>query len=190
MKIKDNIVIISGPSGVGKGTVINSLIAEIETFSLAVSATTRKKRNNEIDNVDYYFFDTETFDKMINNNEFIEYCEVHGNKYGTLYSEIKKINNSGKICLLEIDTQGAQKVKKKIDNAVMVFLKPPSIEALKKRLLKRGTDNEMVIENRLRNAQKEIDQIEHYDFVVVNDNISDTVKNIKMFFEQHFSNEV
>ncbi len=180
------LIIISGPSGVGKGTIINNLLNLKETLQLAVSATTRKKRENEIENVDYYFYSKRQFNQMIDNDAFVEYCNVHGNKYGTLLSEVKKINQNNKICMLEIDTQGAKKIKKKLPQAKMIFLKPPSLEILEDRLTKRGTDNLDVIKKRVKNAKAEIEEISHYDFVLINDNITGTVKKINDFIENNF----
>tara|TARA_E500000178_G_scaffold354389_1_gene423168 strand:- start:803 stop:1375 length:573 start_codon:yes stop_codon:yes gene_type:complete len=180
------LLIISGPSGVGKGTVINKLLEDLNSIQLAVSATTRKQRINEKDNFDYYFYSKKKFNELIDEGAFLEHCNVHGNKYGTLRSELTKINNNNKICLLEIDTQGAKKIKKNLADTKMIFLKPPSLNSLKERLHKRGTDSSNNIEHRLKNAEDEINEISHYDFVIINDNIGDTVKKIRDFIDKTF----
>ena len=183
-RFKRKLLIISGPSGVGKGTVIKQLIQQLDCVDIAISATTRLPRNGEVDGVDYYFYTQQVFDKKVQNGDFIEYCNVHGNHYGTLNSEISRINSTGKICVLEIDTQGAKKIKKALSDAHLIFLKPPSIQELQRRLEKRGSETNSDLRYRLDNAVNELNESKLYDFVLINDNINVTVKRITDFISE------
>ncbi len=173
------VIVISGPSGVGKTTIYKKLLEEFkDKIEFSISATTRKPRENEKDGVDYYFITKEEFEKKIANNEFIEWANVYGNYYGTLKSEIDRILKN-KHCLLDIDVQGGLNVKKIFDNSYLIFIKPPSIETLKERLINRHLDNQKEIEKRLAFAEEEISKSVFYDFVIINDNLQDCYNTIK-----------
>lgn len=176
---KGFLLIISGPAGTGKGTVCKEVLERNKDILYSISATTRKPRVGEIDGVNYFFIDEEEFNKKIENNEFLEYAYVHTNHYGTPRDfVIDKINN-GETVLLEIDVQGALQVKKNYSEAVLVFILPPTMEELKNRIVKRGTESEEDINRRFKNAFKELDCIEEYDYFVVNDKIEDAVSDIE-----------
>ena len=187
MKNNNLLIVISGPSGVGKGAVIKALLANITQIKLAISATTRPIRKGEEDEKDYYFLSNEKFDEAIKNNEFIEWCDVHGNKYGTLKKEIKKINENNKIGIVEIDTNGAQKIKKSYPEIVSIFIAPPTLSILQSRLENRQTETKEEIRQRIENAKKELTEIEHYDYVVINDTIINSSKKIQLIITESFN---
>lgn len=163
--------IVSGPSGVGKGTVINEVLRLIPDINLSISYTTRPPRKNETNGKEYFFVSEEEFKDMIEKGEFLEWARVHGNLYGTpkRYIEEKLKNNEDVI--LEIDTQGARQVKRNFPNGVFIFILPPSIEELLKRLHKRGTEKEEEIHIRLNNAKEEFKEWEWYNYTVINESI-------------------
>ncbi|WP_353094095.1 guanylate kinase [Tissierella praeacuta] len=176
---KGLLLIVSGPAGTGKGTVCKEVLERNKDILYSISATTRNPRVGEIDGVNYFFIDEEEFNKKIENNEFLEYAYVHTNHYGTPRDfVIDKINN-GETVLLEIDVQGALQVKKNYSEAVLVFILPPTMEELKNRIVKRGTESEEDINRRFKNAFKELDCIEEYDYFVVNDKIEYAVSDIE-----------
>jgi len=178
MHDQGNLIVISGPSGVGKGTIRAALMAKMPELSLSVSVTTRKPRSGEVEGVDYFFVSEEQFKEMIAADEFLEYASVYGNLYGTpkkfVYQEIEK----GRDVILEIDIQGAQKVKSKMPGALFIFIMPPSVEELARRLNARGQDTNKAIERRLAECQHEMAQVKHYDYVVVNDDVETAVNKI------------
>lgn len=176
---KGFLLVISGPSGSGKGTVCKKLLERNKDLVYSISATTRKARKGEIDGVNYFFMDEKTFDEMASRGEFLEYASVHGNKYGTPKKFVVEQVNKGEIVILEIDVQGALQVKKLYDEAVFVFLLPPSMEELKKRILKRGTESKEDMDIRLKNAGDELKLVYEYDYVVVNDSVDEAVENIE-----------
>lgn len=168
---RGKLIILSGPSGVGKGTVRNELFKD-DSLNLAysVSMTTRKPRPTDKEGIDYYFVDQETFEKKIINNELLEYARFVGNYYGTPKAEVERLLNAGKNVVLEIEVQGALQVMEKVPDALTIFLVPPSMEELEKRIRGRKTEAEEIIRERLEKAQKEILTKDHYKHVVVNDN--------------------
>jgi guanylate kinase len=172
------IIVISGPSGVGKGAVSKELVKLDPRFEIAITCTTRKPRENEVDGVDYFFLDEETFKKMIEEGKLAEYSIVHGNLYGTPQKYIDLGLSSKKDVIFQIDVQGAKKIKNKYDEALLIFLMPPSIEVLLERLNKRGTENIAEIEKRTKRAKEEIEERYLYDYIVVNDVLENTVKEI------------
>eukprot|EP01047_Picozoa_sp_COSAG01_P002053 COSAG01_NODE_52_length_31456_cov_125.226648_11_plen_186_part_00 len=183
MQKKGNLYVISGPSGAGKGTIINLLINQNKNIKIAISATTRKARNNEIPEQSYYFLSKNEFQEKIKAKAFIEYCNVHDEFYGTLKSELETLEE-GHDLIIEIDTQGAEKIKA-IQNATFIFIAPPSINELKKRLIKRNTDSKDNIEKRINTAKKELQKIDIYDYVLINKEIKETIKNItKIIFKE------
>ena len=176
---KGLLLVVSGPSGCGKGTICNKLLQRNEDFVFSVSATTRKPRNREKEGINYFFIDDKKFEKMIVDNEFIEYAKVHNNYYGTPKSFVLNEINKDKIVILEIDVQGALQVKRTYSEAILVFLLPPSMRELKKRLIKRGTETEEDINIRYKNAFEELKFINEYDYFVINDKIIKAVEKVE-----------
>lgn len=172
--MKGKLFIISGPSGSGKST-ITKIVRDKLNIPLAISATTREKRDTEEDGKDYYFITKEEFEEKIRNNEFFEYANVHGNYYGTLNSEIERHLTEGKNIILEIDVQGGIIAKSKFKNSKLIFLKAPSLEILRERLENRKTDSMEVINHRLENAIKELSYEKDYDTTIVNFDINKSV---------------
>lgn len=173
------LVIMSAPSGCGKDTVFKELMKKRNDVVESVSATTRKPREGEVDGVNYFFLTKKQFEKMIKENGFLEYANYNGNYYGTPVEGVKKAIEDGKVCFLIIEVQGAQKVMKMFpDNSISIFLLPPSLEVLEKRLRKRDSDGEEMIKQRLNIANVELSYKDRYTYQVVNDDIDDCVNDI------------
>lgn len=173
------LVVISGPSGSGKGTICKRLIEDLDNVQVSVSATTRKPRLGEIEGVNYFFIDEETFINRINNDDFLEFAKVYGNFYGTPRQEVLKSLEKGKDVILEIDTQGALNVKKSYPKGVFIFILPPSIKELKSRIEGRGTDSKEAIIKRMDCVIEELNNALKYDYVVLNDEVEEAVRKIK-----------
>lgn len=176
---KGFLLVLSGPSGSGKGTVGKALMEKRNDIMFSVSVTTRKPRAGEENGKNYYFVSEKVFEEMVKDNKFLEYALVHNNYYGTpkdfVYEQIEK----GEIVLLEIDVQGALQIKRNCKDAVFIFLLPPTMDELKNRIVKRGTESEEDINTRFENAFKELDFVGEYDFFVVNDKIEKAVEDIE-----------
>jgi len=177
----NHLLIVSGPSGVGKGTIISALLERNPTLSVAISATTRRPRTGETSGTHYYFMNHAEFRKLANNGEFLEWCEVHGNLYGTLKSEISRLNSIGKTVLLEIDTQGAMKVKESNPGCKLIFIEPPSMSELESRLRSRGTEKSDVVARRIEGAKVEMSAKGSYDIRVTNSTVAQSVNEIEKF---------
>ncbi len=171
-KRQGQLIVLSGPSGVGKSTVIAELLSERPDIYFSISFTTRQPRVGEADGVNYNFVSRETFEGMIARDEFLEYAKYVDNYYGTSLKVIRDKLDAGIDVLLDIEVQGAAKVREKCPDAVLIFIMPPSFEELSRRLHGRNTDEEEVISGRLRTAREECKQIPNYDFLVVNDTVS------------------
>lgn len=178
--VSGHLYVISGPSGVGKGTIINELLKDSSSnLTLSVSCTTRKPRPNETEGVNYYFLTEDAFETLINEGNFLEYANVFGSYYGTPKDKVLEKLRNGVNVLLEIDVQGAMQVKKNYKDAKLIFIMPPSEEELLNRLKGRATETPEQIERRIMQAQSEMNYKDEYDFIVVNDKLTDTVAEIK-----------
>lgn len=173
------LIVVSGASGTGKGTVCKKILADLPEVAYSVSATTRKPRPGEVDGREYYFLSREEFQTWIAEEKFLEYAEVYGNFYGTPLNKIEERLNRGEDILLEIDVQGALNVKQKCPEGIYIFLLPPSLEELKRRIEGRGTENPESLSRRLKNAVAEIKIGLQYNYVVVNDSVDDAAAQIK-----------
>jgi len=176
-------MIISGPSGAGKSTVCSSLLKKNPQLYLSISATTRRPRKGERSGKDYCFVSEKEFKEMIENDQLLEWAEVYGNLYGTPLYPVQRELDAGRDVLLEIDIQGALKVKKKMPEAVLVFIAPPTLNELKSRLVNRGADSNDVIERRFQCVKEELKHIPNYDYVVVNDRVERAVHKICSILE-------
>ncbi len=173
------LIVLSGPSGVGKGTVRAAIFNEKDVeYVYSVSATTRQKREGEVDGVDYYFVSREEFEELIEQDQLLEYAEYVNNYYGTPIHKIKETLEAGKDVFLEIEVQGAMKVRERMPEGIFIFLAPPNLDELEERIINRGTDSRGVIIERMQKAVEEIKMMQHYDYVVVNDEIPNAVKKI------------
>ena len=168
---KGMLLVISGPSGAGKGTLVERLLKKDPTFCFSVSVTTRGKRKNEVEDVHYHFISEEEYDKLLDADAFLEHASVHGHRYGTLKSEVYERMERGQNVLLDIDPQGARAVMAKEPDCVSVFILPPSYSELKVRLHTRNTEQQEEIERRLGNAKAEIAQMNRYRYLIVNDDL-------------------
>lgn len=171
--------VISGSSGVGKGTVIKEFLNKHPEFKLSISCTTRAKREGEVDGVNYFYLSQEEFDECVEKNEFIEWAEFSGNKYGTKKSFVEKCLNNGENLILEIDTKGALNIKKIMPEAHLIFIAPPSIEELEARLRGRHTETEEAIQKRMASIKLEIENSKHFDYKIVNDTVENAVKKLE-----------
>lgn len=173
---KNNLIVFTGPSGVGKGTVVKELFKNLDKIEFSISATTREKRTGEAEGVNYFYKSKEEFEQMIHEDRLLEWAEFVGNYYGTPRRFVDETLASGKDVFLEIEVQGALQVKEKFPEAVMIFLRPPSLQILEDRLRSRGTEDEITLQRRLSKARVEIQQTEFFDHVVINheDQVSET----------------
>lgn len=179
--------VVSGPSGVGKGTLVSLLRDKRPNLGLTVSATTRSPRPGEVDGVAYYFLSDEEFKKRVDAGEFLEWAHVHGHCYGTLKSEVDRLISAGQSVVLEIDVHGGLMVHKQYPNAILVFIKPPSFEELEQRLRGRGTEDEKTISTRLSNASREMEHANDYTVCIVNDNLETALSKLEEVFDDYES---
>jgi guanylate kinase len=179
MQEKGILIVLSGPSGVGKGTVRKAIFSQENTsFEYSISMTTRSPREGEIDGVDYFFKSKEEFEDLIQQEKLLEYAEFVGNYYGTPVDYVRETLDRGKDVFLEIEVQGARQVREKFPDGLFIFLAPPSLSELKSRIVTRGTESEDIINNRLNVAREEIEMMHLYDYVVENDEIEHAVEKI------------
>ena len=177
---KGLVLIVSSPSGAGKTTICKRLIQDIENLSLSISVTTRLKRQNEIDGKDYFFKSDEEFDKMVKQEKFLEHARVFGYSYGTLKSEINSKITNGINVIVDIDWQGTRQIEEHIpDDIVKIFILPPSIKELEKRLGARATESQDSFKKRMSEARKEISHYNEYDFIIINEDVQESVNKIK-----------
>jgi len=173
------LIVISGPSGAGKGTICKSFLERNREVSLSVSATTRDPRKGEVEGVNYYFISKDDFKEKINSNDFLEYAEVYDNYYGTPKSNVEEMLESGRDVILEIDIQGALKVKENTEEGVFIFILPPSMQELKQRIINRGSETKESLMKRFKSAYKEINFVSKYNYAVVNDKVEIAVEKLE-----------
>jgi len=173
------IFIISAPSGTGKTTLVKEVIKQMPGLQFSVSFTTRLPRPNEKEGEDYHFVSHSVFQKMVEGNEFLEWAEVLKNRYGTPRPDLKKLEAEGVDLILDIDTQGAKKIIKEIDQPVLIYLLPPSLKVLRERLMNRGVDSLEMVKFRLSNARRDMDEAHGYHYVIVNHRIEDAMETLK-----------
>ncbi|HIS37860.1 TPA: guanylate kinase [Candidatus Scatousia excrementigallinarum] len=176
---KKKLFVISGSSGVGKGTVLKSFLTKNPNFMLSISCTTRAPRKGEVDGVNYFFLSKDEFQNCIDNDKFLEWAEFAGNRYGTKKKYIKQCLEEGKDIILEIDTQGALQVKKQMPEAVLIFICPPSLETLENRLRGRHTEDEATIQKRMQEVKTELERAEKFDYKVINDDLANAVAELE-----------
>lgn len=178
--MQGRILVISGPSGSGKSSILSHSLAHSENFYFSVSTTTRAIRDGEVDGVSYHFVDIERFKYGIENDEFLEWAEVHGNYYGTSLVQVKDALSQSKLVIFDVDVQGYHSIKSKMGNLVTsLFITTPNISILEERLKKRQTDSQEIIDKRLVNAISEMSHIKEYDFVIINDDFDKSLKEFK-----------
>lgn len=183
IKNKGLLLVISGPSGTGKGTLVERLIQRRPEIRLSISATTRKPREGEVDGVDYFFKTKKEFQEMIEKDEFVEWVEYCGNYYGTPEKSILDSIESGYDVIFEIEVEGALKVKERFPNSILIFMVPPSLRELQKRIRGRGTEEEAIIKKRMRRAVEELNLIDKYDYIVVNDELDRAYNDVVYIME-------
>ena len=177
---RGHFIVISGPSGAGKGTICKELLKRNENLAFSISMTSREKRDYEEDGREYYFTTKEDFEQKIQEDYFLEHAIVHNNQYyGTPKKEVENLIEKGKNVIIEIDIQGALQIKEKVKDGLYIFILPPSMKELKKRLIKRGTESKEKIFERFKKAYTEINQVNNYNYVVVNDEIETAVKKVE-----------
>ncbi|MEN6390622.1 MAG: guanylate kinase [Syntrophomonas sp.] len=179
MSRKGKLFVISGPSGVGKGTIMNALLPIMDGLKLSISATTRQARSGEVDGREYYFVSDEEFDRMIAQERLLECARVYSNRYGTPRDFVLDTLEKGLDVILEIDIQGALQVKSKMPDGIFIFIAPPRIEDLVERLHCRAKDSELSIQTRYEACRSEMDHMQDYDYVVINDIIEDAVDRVR-----------
>lgn len=170
--MKGNLIIISSPSGGGKGTLIKEILKTVPNIGYSVSYTTRRMRDGEENGRDYFFVSRAEFSGLIEKEEFLEFAEVHGNLYGTSINSVQQEIENGNDVILEIDVQGAESVRRKMSEAVGIFILPPSFEVLRNRLIARATEKRKDLSLRLRNSINEVRQYEYFDYIVINDDVA------------------
>ena len=177
--MKGNLIIISSPSGGGKGTLIKEVLESVPNIGYSVSYTTRAMRDGEENGRDYFFVSRAEFSDLIDAAEFLEFAEVHGNLYGTSVNRVQQEISSGNDVILEIDVQGAENIRRKMPEAVAIFILPPSFEVLRQRLIARATEQQADLSLRLRNSINEVRQYEYFDYIVVNDEVKRATSDLQ-----------
>ena len=183
MSEKGKLLVISGPSGAGKSTVVFKAIEGREDICFSTSVTTRSPRPGEVDGREYFFVNFERFREMVENDELLEHAEYVANRYGTPRAYVEQRMAEGMNVLLDIEVQGARQVRKKMPEAVLIFIAPPSIEELERRLRGRGTDTEAAIEGRLIRARQEFQEADFYDYLIVNDDVEKAAAKLNAIIE-------
>jgi guanylate kinase len=180
MEAKGQIFVITAPSGTGKTTIIKNIVRkDVLGVGYSISHTTREQREGEVNGLDYYFVDRAEFKKMIEAHEFVEWALVYNQLYGTSISSVEKELSSGRDILLDLDIQGTEEVKKQFSESLSIFILPPSMEILEKRLKRRSTGDKIDIDLRMKKAVEEIQKCQNYDFIIVNDDLNQAVREIE-----------
>lgn len=179
MTFKSNYIVFSAPSGAGKTTIVNALVKEHQNLAISISATTRERRQNEVDGREYVFLSVDAFKQAIKDGKFLEYEEVHGDYYGTLKMTVDNLIKQGYAILFDIDVNGAKSIKRYHPGAILIFIKPPSEAELIRRLKNRKSETTKSIKQRLKRLKYEYDEAIHFDYIVVNDNLENTIKKIE-----------
>jgi guanylate kinase len=172
-------VVLSAPSGAGKTTIARALVKEIADVVFSVSATTRSARDHEVDGVDYHFLSEAEFRAMIEADELVEWAEVHGHLYGTSREALQAASEEGRFLILDVDVQGAMQMRDRVPDAVLVFVLPPSADALVERLTERGTEGKDNVTQRIENARGELEQASRFDYIVVNENLEQAIDEVR-----------
>jgi guanylate kinase len=170
--------VVSSPSGGGKGTLIRRVLNKVSNLSYSVSFTTRASRSGEVDGREYFFVTTQKFEEMVAANEFLEWAHVHGKLYGTGHRQVTREISEGRDIILEVDVQGAASIRSLVDDAVSIFILPPSFEILKERLVARGTDSDDELDLRLRNAPAELEHYSNFQYVIINDDVDQAAEQL------------
>ena len=187
MKKRGILIVVSGFAGAGKGTLMKEILAQYDNYALSISATTRRPRGTEVDGKEYFFKTTEEFEKMIAQGELIEYANYVGNYYGTPKAYVEEQLASGKDVILEIEIQGALKVKEQFPETLLLFVTPPSAKILKERLVGRGTETADVVEKRMQRAAQEAEGVLKYDYLLVNDDLQTCVQQMHQIIQgEHY----
>ncbi|MEM1243807.1 MAG: guanylate kinase [Pseudomonadota bacterium] len=171
-------IIIAAPSGAGKTSLVNEVCKTLKNISVSISHTTRVKRQNEVDGLNYHFIPQSQFTEMINNDEFLEYAKVFGHYYGTSYAKVLQQLNQGIDVIFEIDWQGAQQIKQTFTECLTIFILPPSLQVLRQRLLKRGMDDTKTIDVRMQQARDEISHVKEFDYLIINDDFAKSAEQM------------
>ncbi len=185
MRPTPQLVVLSSPSGGGKTTICKALVSQNPDYKISVSATTRPARDNESNGVDYLFLSSQEFFQRVKNDEFLEYEEVHGNYYGTLKSDVQKLLEEGYTVIFDIDVNGALSIKKKFPEAILIFIRPPSLAELKRRLRARKTEDPDSIEKRLQRLPREYAKAKFFDYDIVNEELKKTIDQVQQIIETH-----
>ncbi|MBR2066695.1 MAG: guanylate kinase [Solobacterium sp.] len=183
---KGLLIVLSGPSGVGKGTILKELMKDEELMlSYSVSMTTRNKREGEVEGVNYYFVSKEEFEEAVEKGELLEHAEFVGNYYGTPLKDVERLRNEGRNVVLEIEVQGCKQVQEKVKDALTIFIVPPNMEELENRIRGRKTEPEEIIQERLAKAQREMKMMDQYKYVICNDDVDLAVDIISVIIKRH-----
>jgi guanylate kinase len=177
--MKGKIYVFSGPSGAGKSTLIHKLRDSIKGLGYSVSHTTRAPRKNELNGVDYHFVDRETFSRMIDENAFVEWATVYKDLYGTSFSGLQNQTDRGIDVILDVDSQGAKNIKERFNESILIYILPPSLEVLEKRLRARGTDDGHIIDARIKLALEELQKCGFYDYLIINDELEKAFREVE-----------
>ena len=183
--MNSDLFVISAPSGSGKTTLARRLLADLSRIEFSISYTTRKMRPNERDGVDYHFVDDGEFDRMLREGEFLEWAEVHGRRYGTSEAAVDRNLAAGQDVILDIDTQGAASVRIRRRDAVLIFILPPGLQALKERIRSRGAESAGEMERRLDHAREEVKHHSEYDYIVINDSVDEAAHALEAIVTAH-----
>ena len=184
MNKKGILIVVSGFSGAGKGTLMKEIMKQYDNYALSISATTRAPREGEVHGKEYFFSTVDEFEKMIANNELIEYAKYVDNYYGTPRAYVEQKLEEGKDVILEIEIQGALKVKENFPETLLLFVTPPTVEELRRRLIGRGTETMEVIENRMKRAVEESEDMDQYDYLVINDDLQTCVREMHQIIQE------